>query len=118
PVEGDGVPLLPTAPDARSKPVRHGGLEVGRQAEARAFAEAAAPSTPVAPGRRGERPLAKPPVRKYAKDHGVDLALISGSGPGGVITRADVDAFRSAPDTPGGAKSTLLAPGEGEQRIP
>lgn len=108
--EGAGVPLLPTAPDARTKPVRHGGLEVGRQAEARAFQEAAAPSAPVAPGRGGPRPLAKPPVRKYAKDCGVDLGLVTGSGPGGVITRADVDAFRDAP-APTGAGTA------GEQRI-
>jgi 2-oxoisovalerate dehydrogenase E2 component (dihydrolipoyl transacylase) len=34
--------------------------------------------------------LAKPPVRKLAKDLGVDLATVAGSGPGGVITRDDV----------------------------
>jgi 2-oxoisovalerate dehydrogenase E2 component (dihydrolipoyl transacylase) len=39
------------------------------------------------------RPLAKPPVRKLAKDLGVDLAVIApGSGTGGVITRDDVQA--------------------------
>ncbi|HYP45012.1 MAG TPA: dihydrolipoamide acetyltransferase family protein [Propionibacteriaceae bacterium] len=36
--------------------------------------------------------LAKPPVRKLAKDRGVDLQALVGSGPGGVITRADVEA--------------------------
>ncbi|GAA4427370.1 dihydrolipoamide acetyltransferase family protein [Georgenia halophila] len=36
------------------------------------------------------RVLAKPPVRKLAKDLGIDLAAISGSGPGGIITREDV----------------------------
>ena len=36
--------------------------------------------------------LAKPPVRKLAKDLGVDLASLVGSGPGGVITRDDVSA--------------------------
>jgi 2-oxoisovalerate dehydrogenase E2 component (dihydrolipoyl transacylase) len=36
--------------------------------------------------------LAKPPVRKLAKDLGVDLMTIRGSGPGGVITREDVTA--------------------------
>ena len=36
--------------------------------------------------------LAKPPVRKLAKDLGVDLATVVGSGPGGVITRDDVTA--------------------------
>lgn len=34
--------------------------------------------------------FAKPPVRKLAKDLGVDLARIPGTGPGGIITRADV----------------------------
>ena len=35
--------------------------------------------------------LAKPPVRKLAKDLGVDLDFLAGSGPGGVITRDDVE---------------------------
>ncbi|MFD9433918.1 dihydrolipoamide acetyltransferase family protein [Streptomyces sp. NPDC060002] len=39
-----------------------------------------------------ERPLAKPPVRKLAKDLGVDLATVVPSGPDGIITRADVHA--------------------------
>ncbi|MEV2210749.1 dihydrolipoamide acetyltransferase family protein [Streptomyces sp. NPDC050997] len=38
------------------------------------------------------RPLAKPPVRKLAKDLGVDLATIVPSGPDGIITREDVHA--------------------------
>ncbi|MES4886913.1 dihydrolipoamide acetyltransferase family protein [Streptomyces sp. NPDC096012] len=38
------------------------------------------------------RPLAKPPVRKLAKDLGVDLATITPSGADGVITREDVHA--------------------------
>jgi pyruvate dehydrogenase E2 component (dihydrolipoamide acetyltransferase) len=38
------------------------------------------------------RPLAKPPVRKLAKDLGVDLATITPSGPDGIITRDDVHA--------------------------
>ncbi|WP_055613032.1 dihydrolipoamide acetyltransferase family protein [Streptomyces phaeochromogenes] len=38
------------------------------------------------------RPLAKPPVRKLAKDLGVDLATVTPSGPDGIITREDVHA--------------------------
>lgn len=34
--------------------------------------------------------MAKPPVRKLAKDLGVDLNRVPGTGPGGIITRADV----------------------------
>jgi len=36
--------------------------------------------------------LAKPPVRKLAKDLGVDLASVAGTGPGGIVTREDVQA--------------------------
>ncbi|MHA6513671.1 dihydrolipoamide acetyltransferase family protein [Tessaracoccus sp. Z1128] len=35
---------------------------------------------------------AKPPVRKYAKDLGVDLGSVIGTGPDGTITRRDVEA--------------------------
>jgi pyruvate dehydrogenase E2 component (dihydrolipoamide acetyltransferase) len=45
-----------------------------------------------APIPSGGAVLAKPPVRKLAKDLGVDLATLAGSGPGGVITREDVTA--------------------------
>ncbi|HEY9331100.1 MAG TPA: biotin/lipoyl-containing protein, partial [Streptomyces sp.] len=38
------------------------------------------------------RPLAKPPVRKLAKDLGIDLATVTPTGDGGVITREDVHA--------------------------
>ncbi|MGB8382631.1 MAG: biotin/lipoyl-containing protein, partial [Dermatophilaceae bacterium] len=60
---------------------------------------------------------AKPPVRKYAKDHGVDLTGIPGTGPDGVITRADVDALLGGGDgaaavAPAGMPSTAHARGE------
>ena len=40
--------------------------------------------------------LAKPPVRKLARDLGVDLATLTGTGPGGSISRDDVEAAISA----------------------
>ncbi|MEU9128096.1 dihydrolipoamide acetyltransferase family protein [Kitasatospora sp. NPDC048540] len=43
-----------------------------------------------APVVEGDRPLAKPPVRKLAKDLGIDLRTVVATGPGGVITREDV----------------------------
>ncbi|MEV5485397.1 MULTISPECIES: dihydrolipoamide acetyltransferase family protein [Streptomyces] len=51
----------------------------------------AAPAAPVAAATAG-RPLAKPPVRKLAKDLGIDLATIAPTGPDGIITREDVHA--------------------------
>jgi 2-oxoisovalerate dehydrogenase E2 component (dihydrolipoyl transacylase) len=40
-----------------------------------------------------ERPRSTPPVRKLAKDLGIDLALVEASGASGLITRADVEAL-------------------------
>src|SRR6266568_1410058 len=43
----------------------------------------------------GTAVLAKPPVRKLAKDLGIDLSRLAGTGPGGSITRDDVQAASS-----------------------
>jgi pyruvate dehydrogenase E2 component (dihydrolipoamide acetyltransferase) len=51
-----------------------------------------------APTPSGGAVLAKPPVRKLAKDLGVDLATLTGSGPGGVITREDVTGASTRPE--------------------
>jgi len=49
----------------------------------------------------GDRPvLCKPPVRKLARDLGVDLRLLTGTGPLGSITRDDVRLAASAPAGP------------------
>jgi pyruvate dehydrogenase E2 component (dihydrolipoamide acetyltransferase) len=42
-----------------------------------------------------ERPRSTPPVRKLARDLGIDLADVSGTGERGLITRADVEAAAS-----------------------
>jgi pyruvate dehydrogenase E2 component (dihydrolipoamide acetyltransferase) len=75
-------------------------------------APAPEPAEPVAPPATngGAKVLAKPPVRKLARDLGVDLTDLAGSGPQGSITRADVEAATAAPVAP--------APGGREQRIP
>jgi pyruvate dehydrogenase E2 component (dihydrolipoamide acetyltransferase) len=57
------------------------------------------PARPAPPG-GGVVPLAKPPVRKLAKDLGVDLRSLTGSGAGGVVTREDVEAAVAAPAAP------------------
>ncbi|WP_329625633.1 2-oxo acid dehydrogenase subunit E2 [Streptomyces sp. NBC_01255] len=48
----------------------------------------------------GDRPLAKPPVRKLAKDLGVDLATVTPTGPDGIITREDVHAAAAPAPAP------------------
>ncbi|MFJ5883147.1 dihydrolipoamide acetyltransferase family protein [Kitasatospora cineracea] len=66
---------------------------VAAPAPAPVAAPAPAPAPAVA---EGERPLAKPPVRKLAKDLGIDLRAVVPTGPNGVITREDVHAAASA----------------------
>ena len=40
-----------------------------------------------------ERPRSTPPVRRFAKQLGIDLTLVEATGASGVITRADVEAY-------------------------
>jgi pyruvate dehydrogenase E2 component (dihydrolipoamide acetyltransferase) len=61
-------------------------------APAKAIAAMAAPAN-MRPG----PVVATPAARKLAKDAGIDLATIAGSGPGGRITREDVEAAVAAP---------------------
>ncbi len=42
-----------------------------------------------------DRPLAAPAVRAFARDHGIDLRFVKGSGPAGRIQREDVEAHMS-----------------------
>ncbi|MCZ7459137.1 dihydrolipoamide acetyltransferase family protein [Streptomyces sp. WMMC940] len=105
-----------------------GQAEPGARAAAAVQAElnghgTAAPAAP--------RPLAKPPVRKLAKDLGVDLATVVPSGPDGIITRDDVRAAVAPAEAPAPAAApepvvaeTATAPagapaaGARETRIP
>ncbi|MCM3297340.1 dihydrolipoamide acetyltransferase family protein [Streptomyces pseudogriseolus] len=59
-----------------------------------------APAAPASSAAPAQRPLAKPPVRKLAKDLGVDLATVTPTGPDGVITRDDVHAAVAAAQAP------------------
>ncbi|TQF04345.1 2-oxo acid dehydrogenase subunit E2 [Kitasatospora acidiphila] len=70
-------------------------------------APAAAPA-PVAAAQVTERPLAKPPVRKLAKDLGVDLHTVVPTGKDGIITREDVHA--AAAPAPQPAAPVVEAP--------
>jgi len=59
---------------------------------------------------------AAPFVRQLAKDKGVDLAQVTGSGPGGRITKSDVEAAASSPVAAAPAPATVPAR-DGERRI-
>jgi pyruvate dehydrogenase E2 component (dihydrolipoamide acetyltransferase) len=74
--------------------------ELNGHAPAAPAASAPAAPAPVASAASApagaERPLAKPPVRKLAKDLGVDLTTVVPTGPDGIITREDVHAAVAA----------------------
>ncbi|MBK1784681.1 dihydrolipoamide acetyltransferase family protein [Prauserella cavernicola] len=65
--------------------------------------------------RGGYVPLAKPPVRKLAKELGVDLYDLTGTAEGGVITREDV---RRAAEPASAAPAAPVAAGARERRVP
>jgi len=99
-------------------------------AEAEAIAPEIVAAQPVlVPSAGSGKALAKPPVRKLAKDLGIDLSQVAGSGEGGIVSRADVEAYAAGGGTAdvGGStaagSSTYVPPmfaatGEREVRIP
>jgi 2-oxoisovalerate dehydrogenase E2 component (dihydrolipoyl transacylase) len=81
----------------------------------------AQPQAPVVRASRATPVLAKPPVRKLAKDLGVDLAGIVPSDPSGIVTRADVEAAAAgagAPAAAAPAAATDVDPATREHRYP
>jgi pyruvate dehydrogenase E2 component (dihydrolipoamide acetyltransferase) len=124
PGSGAGVPAQQGQAQA---PARASAAEAVR-AELNGHTPAApVPAAPGAPG--GARPLAKPPVRKLAKDLGVDLTTVMPTGPDGIITREDVHAAASPAAPVSGAATPeepvaapVAAPGTGaagrETRVP
>ena len=99
-------------------------------ASAAAAAEVVAPATPAAPSARaapvpGQTPaqageparasrvMASPASRRRAREAGIDLAEVRGSGPHGRITRQDLDAVlsASAPAAPGAPATRRPAAG-------
>ncbi len=62
-----------------------------------------------APRSLGEKPLASPAVRMKAREAGVDLRFVRGSGPGGRITNEDLETFIARPPE---------APSKGSGRAP
>ncbi|WP_158863355.1 dihydrolipoamide acetyltransferase family protein [Leifsonia sp. AG29] len=116
--------------DSGSRPVRRPRPGLSGPAPDRtpepALAGSSAPAAVTAPAASvltAERPLAAPPVRKLARERGIDLATIRGTGERGHITRQDLDrasapAAVTAP-SPGGATAPATLPSAADEvRIP
>jgi pyruvate dehydrogenase E2 component (dihydrolipoamide acetyltransferase) len=107
-------PTEPKTPAAPSPPAGEGGGE-GAQAHGK----------PSANGQATNRIFASPLARRLAKDGGIDIGRISGSGPHGRIIARDVAAAKegkglrapSAAPAAGGAPTPQIAPSLSDQQI-
>ncbi|MEV0385959.1 dihydrolipoamide acetyltransferase family protein [Nonomuraea sp. NPDC050643] len=99
-------------PVANPDRVEVGGPRAGQAVEAPAPGPEVG-AAPAMPGRVAV--LAKPPVRKMAKDLGVDLTAVTGTGPQGSITREDVQAAAQEGEVVTAAPRPAL---QREERIP
>mgnify|MGYP002843655899 FL=1 len=98
--DGEGTPVeeapapveevVEETPAPEPEPVKE---EVASSAPAPAPAPAPTPVVVAAPG---ARPLASPAVRQRARESGIDLTTVAGSGPAGRITHGDLDTWKEA----------------------
>ncbi len=109
-IDAPGLPdsLLPAAPKSRQPPPEPAPSvkpEPAEPAPAQRAPVAEAPPRPLepqtgAPRALGEKPLAAPALRLKAREAGVDLRFVHGSGPAGRITHPDLDAYIARPPEP------------------
>ncbi len=124
-VEGAGNVKAEAAPAPAPAPAP-AKAEPAPAAKPAAPTQKAAPTKAVAEGfttrKAGERPLASPAVRKRARDLGVELQFVAGSGPAGRIGHEDLDAYvsgggRGASAPSGGGSMYAKAEGTTETKI-
>jgi len=89
PAETQAAPPTPVEAEKPAAPAAPPKLPTPKPATS-ASRPAAAPAARRAPG---EKPLASPAVRLNAREAGVDLRQVPGTGPAGRITHEDIDAF-------------------------
>ena len=100
--EGVTVPVLDKiAVIAAADEDISGLLAPGAAPAAAAPAASAAPAAAAAPARpAGERVVASPRAKKLAREKGIDIAFVTGTGPNGRVTEEDVENYKAAPAAP------------------
>ncbi|MFD7166139.1 dihydrolipoamide acetyltransferase family protein [Streptomyces violascens] len=90
-----------------------------RRSRVRPMAPAAVPAAPPAAAEAaGPVPVISPLVRRLAREHGLDLRELRGSGPEGLILRADVEsAMRTPAPAPAPVAPATPAPAAAGERI-
>ena len=111
---GSAADAADAVPDREALLVGYGPQE-GSGSGGRRRRRVPAPSPAAAQPAATPRTAAKPPVRKLAKDLGVDIAAVTPTGPGGTVSRDDV---RRAAEAPAPASAPAPAEPASETRIP
>ena len=96
--DGEGTPVE-EAPEPVEEVVEEAPApepEPVKEEVAPAPAAPAPAPTPVVVAAPGARPLASPAVRQRARESGIDLTTVAGSGPAGRITHGDLDSWKAA----------------------
>ncbi|MGB3503547.1 MAG: dihydrolipoamide acetyltransferase family protein [Mesorhizobium sp.] len=75
------------------------------------------PTSSGAPRPAGEKPLAAPSVRLKAKEAGIDLRQVPGTGPAGRITHEDIDAFAARGPQPAARQGLQRKDGVEEVKV-
>ncbi|MHB1134042.1 MAG: dihydrolipoamide acetyltransferase family protein [Chloroflexota bacterium] len=90
------LPVPPPAPETAA-PAAAAPPPTTEPAQPQPPAAEPAPSEPAAAEAEGEERIkASPLARRLAEEHGLDLSAVAGTGPGGRVTREDVEEFRAA----------------------
>ncbi len=127
---GDAAPAKAEAPKQEAAKAEAPKEEKSEAAPAKAEKPAAdqapASSTPAPVSKSGERIFASPLARRLAKEAGLDLSAVSGSGPHGRIVKTDVEkaaasggakAAPSAAAASAGAPAPALAKGQSDEAV-
>jgi pyruvate dehydrogenase E2 component (dihydrolipoamide acetyltransferase) len=84
------------APAKAAEPAKVAAPAAARPAVPAAASKPAASMAPAAPAKEGQRIHSSPLVRRMAKEHGVDLSAVPGSGAGGRVSKQDIEAYIAA----------------------
>ena len=105
----DGESSSDDGDDDTAEPAAEAEATAAEDSDGGGGAQAAAEPAPAAEG-NGGRPKASPIARRIAREHGIDLSKLEGTGPGGRIVKADVEAAAS-----GGAAEPEAGGAEAEE---
>jgi pyruvate dehydrogenase E2 component (dihydrolipoamide acetyltransferase) len=106
------APLKPAAPAPvpAKAPAAAAPAPTAPRPAAPAPAVAPVAAAPVSSGSTGERIHSSPLVRRMAKEHGIDLSTIEGTGAGGRISKQDIEAVIAAGGAPAVVPPAYSAP--------